>query len=257
MFKFKNKKLVFFLSVGAIVLAIWLILPFSKFVFLDTLKYPFGALSLIRREIGALIFFHRNFTQNELLRKEADFLKARIIEREEAIKENARLKEMLSLKQKSSYRMVASRVIARSPENWSSHIIIDKGRSSGIRHGMAVVNYLGLVGRVIETTQFTSKVLLISDPDLGVSALDQRSRQEGLISGTLGSNLIMRYLPQDADIKQEDTIVTSGLSSVYPKGILIGRVIETGREYSGLSHYALIKPAVNLSFIEEVLVIIQ
>ncbi|MBM3249238.1 MAG: rod shape-determining protein MreC [Candidatus Omnitrophica bacterium] len=257
MFKIKNKKLVFFLAVGALILAALLSLPLARLVFLDPLKYPLGFLSLIRREAGALIFFHHNYVQSELLRKETDFLKARLIEREEAVKENARLKELLSLKQKSPYKMVASRVIARSPDSWSSHIIIDKGRSSGVRRGMAVVNYLGLVGRVIETTQFTSKVLLVTDPDLGVSGLDQRSRQEGLVSGTLGANLIMRYLPQDADVKPGDAIVTSGLSSVYPKGILIGKVIETGREYSGLSLYALVKPAVSLAFIEEVLVIIQ
>jgi rod shape-determining protein MreC len=112
------------------------------------------------------------------------------------------------------------------------------------------------VGRVTETTPSFSKITLINDPDFSVSALIQRSRQEGLVSGTLGTYLIMKYLPKDADVKVDDLILTSGLSSSFPKGLSIGKVIEIGEEFSGLSHYALIKPVVNLSAIEEVFVII-
>jgi rod shape-determining protein MreC len=67
----------------------------------------------------------------------------------------------------------------------------------------------------------------------------------------------MKYLPEDADIKLQDTIVTSGLNNNYPKGLFIGSVIDIGKDFSGLSRYAVIKPAVNLSNIEEVLVIVQ
>lgn len=121
---------------------------------------------------------------------------------------------------------------------------------------MAAVTFLGLVGRISEAQEFTSKVMLITDPNIGISAIDQRSRQEGLVSGTLGSNLIMRYLPEEPDIKINDTVITSGLNSAYPKGSFIGTVVAIGKEFSGLSSYAIIKPAVNLSDIEEVLIII-
>jgi rod shape-determining protein MreC len=122
---------------------------------------------------------------------------------------------------------------------------------------MAAITYLGLLGRVAETSESTSKIMLVSDPDMGVSGLIQRSRQEGLVCGTLGSHLIMKYLPEEADIKVSDIVVTSGLSQEYPKGLLIGRVIDIGREFSGLSRYAVIEPAVKLSNIEEVLIIVQ
>jgi rod shape-determining protein MreC len=92
---------------------------------------------------------------------------------------------------------------------------------------------------------------------MAVSAIVQRSRQEGLISGTLGSSLIMRYLPKDCDIKVSDAIITSGLTENYPKGLLIGRVTDIGEEFSGLSRYAIVRPAVNLATIEEVLVIVR
>ena len=170
--------------------------------------------------------------------------------------ENKRLKENLSFKQKSSYKLIAARVIGRTPDNWSSVIIIDKGRYNGIKRGFVAITYLGLVGRVIETTESTSKIMLINDPDMGISSEVQRSRQEGLVSGTIGSFLVMRYLPQDCDVQISDVVITSGLTETYPKGLLIGKVVGIADEFSGLSRYAIIKPAVNLSNIEEVLIII-
>jgi len=119
-----------------------------------------------------------------------------------------------------------------------------------------VISYLGLLGRVVEVSQSSSKVMLINDPALSVSAINQRSRQEGLVCGTLGNTLVMRYLPKDADIQASDIIVTSGLTDIYPKGLIIGTVVEVGEEFSGLSRYANIKPATDLSAVEEVLVII-
>jgi rod shape-determining protein MreC len=211
----------------------------------------------MRRELGGFVFYHRNMIEKERLQKQVDLLKNKIVLTKEIYMENARLKEALAFKQKSQLRVIAARVIGRAPDSWSSVVIIDKGIDSGIKHGMAVINYLGLLGRVVETTAFASKVMLINDPSLGVSAIVQRSRQEGLASGTLGTNLIMRYLPEGSDVKVGDVIITSGLNAVYPKGILIGKVIDIGKEFSGLSSYAIVRPSVNLANIEEVLVVVQ
>ncbi|MGE5197684.1 MAG: rod shape-determining protein MreC [Deltaproteobacteria bacterium] len=220
------------------------------------LKAPLGLLRLVSREIGGMIFYHRNLVNNEKLRNRVDFLTYKINELSEIYLENARLRQLLALKEKAPYRVISARVIARSPDSWSSVIIIDKGSRNGIRRGLVAVNFLGLVGRVVETDEATSKVILISDPNLSVSALIQRSRQEGLVSGTLGTSLIMRYLPKDSDIKLYDTVITSGLTEIFPKGLLIGKVIDIGEEFSGLSRYAAIRPAANLSNLEEVLIII-
>jgi len=193
--------------------------------------------------------------ENERLRNQNEFLRQKINNLAQVYRENVRLNNLLSLKQKSPYKVIPAKVIARSPDSWSSAIIIDKGSNSGIRQGLVVINYLGLVGRVVETSSLTSKVMLINDSNLGISAIVQRSRQEGLICGTLGSSLIMRYLPKDADIKVSDVIITSGLTENYPKGLIIGTVTDVGEEFSGLSRYAIVRPAANLSNIEEVLVI--
>jgi len=183
-------------------------------------------------------------------------LKQKLNAQEETYLENKRLKQLLAFKQKTSYKVIAARVIGASADNWSSAIIIDKGSASGIKRGYVSVTYLGLVGRVIEVAESSSKILLMNDKDFGVSGIVQRSRQEGLVSGNLGSNLIMKYLPKDCDIKVDDVILTSGLTEAFPKGLLIGTVTDIGEELSGLTRYCLIKPAVNLSNIEELFIII-
>lgn len=214
-------------------------------------------LTLIRREVGAIIFYHCNMVENERLKKEVDLLKRKLSTTSEIYLENERLSNLLSFKQRATLQVIAAKVIGRSPENWSSTIIINKGKNNDIERGMTVISYLGLVGRVIETAESTSKIILINDPNLGVSCIVQRSRQEGLVSGTLGHSLIMKYLPKEADIKISDVVITSGLTQAYPKGLLVGSVVEVNDEFSGLTRYAIIKPAVNLSSIEEVLVIIK
>ena len=203
-----------------------------------------------------LVFYHRNMLLAQKLQQDLGFLRARLFDLREINLENARLRGLLNFKQKSPWRLVAARVVARSPDSWSSSVILDKGRYNGIKPGMVVISPAGLVGTVIESAQDSAKVLLVNDPNQGVSSIIQRSRQEGLVSGTLGTNLIMRYLPDDADIAVGDLVVTSELSQLYPKGILVGRVVNLGKEFSGLNRYALVKPAVDLANIEEVLVII-
>ncbi len=220
------------------------------------LKLPFNIVKFIQREAGGLIFYHRNLVRNEILEREVEILRQKVNSLNEAYLENARLKDSLDYKRKSSLKLIPARVIARSADNWSASLILDKGSESGIKQGMGVITYLGLAGRVMEVKDSTSYVMLLSDPGLGVSSLVQRSRQEGLVTGTLGNNLIMKYLPEDADIQIGDTIVSSGLNSLYPKGVLIGKVIEIGNEFSGLSRYAIVKPAVNFSNIEEILVVV-
>lgn len=184
-------------------------------------------------------------------------MKLKLNEFNEARLENERLKGLLSFKQKSSLKAIPAKVIGRSPDNWASVIIINKGSYQGLRPGMAVIGYSGLLGQVTEVSKSTGKVTLINDPQLCVSGLIQRNRQDGLVCGTLGNNLLMRYLSQESDIKKDDLIITSGLTESYPKGLVIGTVIDINTEFSGLSRYAVIKPAVDLSSIEEVLVVIE
>jgi len=204
-----------------------------------------------------LVHFHRNMVQLEILKKENLILKNELLEYKEMQLENSRLKSLLDFKVSLPYKSVAARVIGRWQDNWTASVVIDKGAKQGIRGGCVVVNHIGLVGRVIDVQPLTSVVMLLNDPRMGVSAVVQRSRQEGLVSGTLAELLVLRYLPLDADVQVGDTVVTSGLSDGFPKGVLVGSVVEVGNELSGLGRFASIKPAVRPSNLEEVLVIIR
>ena len=257
MFKVKKKTLITVASCVLSVVILAFAIPAVRAPILDSFLQPFNIITAIQREVSGLIFYHRNYVQNESLKKQNDFLRNKLNTFVEFSQENARLKEMLTLKQQSPFKVIPARVIARSADSWSSLVIVDKGANSGIKRGMVVVNFLGLIGRVSEVTAFTSKIVLINDPNISVSAMLQRSRQEGLISGTLGNYLIMRYLSEDVDAKPGDIVITSGLNELYPKGVLIGTVAEINKEFSGLSRYAIVRPAVTLSGIEEVLVIVQ
>jgi rod shape-determining protein MreC len=255
-FKLPRKTLINFILAGCAVLLVSNFLSCFKNPTQKIFKPHLSFIGLVKREFSGIIFYHRNMIQAESLQNDVDLLRGRLFNLRELSQENARLKNLFNFKQVSSLRLLAARVIGRSLDSWSSSVIIDKGSYNGIKSGMVVITPTGLVGSIVESTDNTSKVLLINDPNQGIFSIVQRSRQEGLVSGTLGANLIMRYLPDDAQIMVGDIIITSELSQIYPKGLLLGRVVNIGREFSGLNRYALVKPVVDLANLEEVLVII-
>lgn len=257
MFKFNRKSVIATTLLLVFLFFISALIPALRKPLINIFNLPLVIFSWVRQEVGGLIFFHNNLIQVRKLKAKNDFLRKQLNDQNEIFLENARLKSLLGFKETAHYKVIAARVIARDPSNWASAVIIDRGSSSGIKTGMVSVTFYGLVGRVIETSSNTSKIMLINDPNLSISAIVQRSRQEGLVCGSLGGTLLMKYLPKDSDIKISDTIVTSGMTHIYPKGLVVGAVVGLGREFSSLSTYAVIKPAVDLSALEEVLVIVS
>ena len=257
MFKLPRKTLINFILTVVVVLCVSNFLSCIKNPVQSAFKPQLSFIGLIKREVLGLVFYHRNMLLAQSLQTDVERLRWRLFNLRELNHENIRLKNLFAFKQKSSLRFLVAQVIGRSMDSWNSTVLIDKGRYQGIKTGMVVVSPQGLIGSIVESADHTSKVLLINDPNQGIFSIVQRSRQKGLVSGTLGSNLIMRYLPDEAQIEIGDLIVTSGLSQVYPKGLLVGKVVTLGREFSGLNRYALIKPAADLSSIEEVMVIVS
>ena len=255
-FKLSRKTLINFILASCAVLLISNTLSCFKNSAQTTFGLQLSFITFLKREFSGIIFYHRNMIQAEKLNGEVGALRWQLFDLRELNQENIRFRGLLNFKQKSPLSLIPARVIARSLEAWSCTVIIDKGKNNRIRPGMAVINLQGLVGRVVESADNSSKVLLINDSSQGISSIAQRSRQEGLVNGTLGANLIMRYLPEDAQIAEGDIIITSELSRIYPKGLLIGRVINVGGGFSGINRFAVVKPAAQLASIEEVLVII-
>jgi len=150
---------------------------------------------------------------------------------------------------------VRGRVIGYEPNNFMSVLIIDIGKRDGVQQGMPVVTERGLVGHIHDVGTNWAKVLLIVDPSSSVAALVQSSRAPGLISGRLGQDLVMDYIPQEETISAGDVILTSGMSGNYPKSLLIGQVLEVEQRDIDPFQRAIVRPSVNFEKLETVLVI--
>lgn len=184
----------------------------------------------------------------EAVLQENSVLKERLIAYE-------RLKKLLELTETLSYEMIPALVISREPGNWFNSIIIDKGETDGVQEDMAVATSYGLVGKIISVSSNSSKVMLILDQRSAVGAMIQRSRDIGVIRGSDSNYCYLEYLSYDADIKINDLIITSGLGSIFPKGIKIGRVVVVEKEKHDLFQRVLVKPEVDFTKLEEVLVV--
>ena len=170
--------------------------------------------------------------------------------------ENKRLRKLLNLKEHSIYEGLASSVIAREPGNWFQALLLDRGERSGVKKNSIVVTPEGLVGRVIKVNKSSSQVLLITDPGSEIGVLVQRSRIQGVIQGK-GRYLILKYLPLEADVREGDLIITSGLEGrLFPKGLTVGRIKKIEPPLpQDLFLNIIVIPEVNLSSLEELLLL--
>lgn len=174
----------------------------------------------------------------------------------EVEEENKRLRRLLNLKEHSPYESLASSVIAREPSNWFQTLLLDRGERSGVKKDSIVVTPEGLVGRVIKVNKNSSQVLLITDPGSEIGALVQRTRIQGVIQGRK-RDLILKYLPLEADVREGDLVLTSGLEGgLFPKGLAIGRIKKIEPPHpQNLFLKIVVIPEVNLSSLEEVLLL--
>jgi rod shape-determining protein MreC len=191
------------------------------------------------------------------LRHEAAIRERRISQLEEQALETQRLQGLLAIRESYQADFLAARVVGRDTSNWFKTILIDRGSRAGIRRNLPVIAPDGLVGRVLEVTPTMSKVQLITDPVSAAGGLIQRTRVAGVVFGNLGVGLTVRYLPQLADVTVGDEMITSGLGGVFPKGIPVGRVATVERRSGALFQEATLQPNVDLSRLEEVLILLQ
>jgi len=168
---------------------------------------------------------------------------------------NIRLRNLLEFRQTVSSPTVAAEVIGADPSPWYRTIIINKGKSDGIRKGLPVVIPEGIVGQVIDTGSNYSKVLLIIDQNSAVDAIVQKNRARGIVKGVSSDKCILKYVVRRHDIEPGDNIVTSGFDGVFPGGLYIGYVEKISQGGAGLFHEVEITPYADFEKIEEVLVL--
>lgn len=214
-------------------------------------------------------FFGRIFSEVDT-RSENIKMSARIAELEgllqdynEIKRENSRLKTLLDFDNKDeTLEYKSAKVIGKTPGHWFNIFVIDAGLSSGIKPNMPVINPDGLVGRVVQSGANWSRIMAIIDTSSGVSGIVERTRDNGILSGSAypGEDaplLAMSNLPLDADLMPGDTVITSGLAGVFPKGIRIGEVVEVSPSDDGMRNTALVRPWVDFGHLEEVMIIVS
>jgi len=159
------------------------------------------------------------------------------------------------------FKTVAAPVIARDPSGVLKTIVIGAGTDQGVKVDQIVLSEQGVVGRVSEAGSNFAKVTLITDSASSVSALVQTSRASGIVRGQFGDTLVMEWILQSDPVKPGDVVVTAGLGlgeelrSLYPKGLVIGTVVDVTKAEVSAYQRAVVSPAVDMRKLENVLVI--
>ena len=180
--------------------------------------------------------------------------RARMVELETA---NRHLSDLLELRDALAMSAAGADVIGGAATGMSRTRILAEGASDGLRRDRAVVSTDGVVGKLIAVARDSSRVLLINDHNSALDAFDQRSRARGIVAGVIDDGLTMKYVDRSEDIKPGDTIVTSGMDGIFPRGLLVGKVARVSQEGPGLFLNVEVKAAVKFRNLEQVLVLTQ
>ena len=201
---------------------------------------------------------HDVTVENAALKKEIARLQQEIVHYNEAVIANTRYKKLLDIKETSKIPVVAAEVIGSDLAPWVWSLTIDKGRRDGVGAEMVVLSGAGVIGQIMESSEHTSKVLLLADHNSAVAALVQRSRVPGILKGAGDGLCRLAYVGKEEDVEVGDTIITSGTDQIFPKGLLLGTVTAVDKgSGSDLFQIITVKPSVDLKRVEEVLVQIK
>jgi len=171
--------------------------------------------------------------------------------------ENRHLSDLLDLRDVLGGNSIAANVIGSDANGLARTLVISQGAASGLRPGMAVLSFQGVVGKVIAVSPHASRVLIIDDHNSALDSFDQRTRARGIVAGVVDDGLTMKYVERSQDVRPGDVIVTSGLDGIFPRGLLIGAIKSVIGEGPGMFLNVTITPAVDFRGLEQVLVITQ
>ncbi len=197
----------------------------------------------------------------EGLRRQNQELRFEAVQAESTARENERLRQLLGWQRQQRHKVKLANVVLRDPSNWWRTVQIDVGSRDDIKLNMPVLTCDGLVGRIQSVSLTRSQVVLLGDPNCRVAArVDNETRDTGVVgpSGTLDSDYVeLGFLSRNANLKPGQNVRTSGNGGIFPKDILIGKVVESHPVEYGLNTVAQVKLAANLSALEEVWVLMD
>ncbi len=200
--------------------------------------------------------------ENEALKQELADLKDDAQDAVSAKRENERLRELLKLKEAHpDYELVDGYIISWSSNDWTRSFTINRGTTAGIETGMCAITQSGeVVGLVTEAGSNYAVVKCILDSSLEISGTISSSGYSGMVQGAYTSDqeglLRMDYLPSTAVIRNKDQVVTAG-STVYPRNLVLGYVVDAGYDDTGVAKFALLEPAADIDTLEQVFIVTQ
>jgi rod shape-determining protein MreC len=170
--------------------------------------------------------------------------------------ENLRLKELLEFKESQGIQTLGARVVGRVPDYLAHMVYIDRGAADGVKVDMAVIAGYGAAGRAVLVSPHQAQVQLITNADASVGAMLATSRSPGVLRGTGGNLLRLEYINNTEEVAVGETVVCSGLDGVFPKGIPLGKVVNS-RKGRTVFRDIEVEPFADLLRIEEVLLVVR
>jgi rod shape-determining protein MreC len=217
-----------------------------------------GASSIVdslRHVWGNYVALRSVRADNDALRRELAEARVRMQEQGALVGRAEALAELLELKKRTPLQTAAAEIIAAGATSDFRTLTINKGVLQGIQTDMAVVAPLGVVGRVVTSSPRAAKVQLLIDRNAAAGAMIERSRAQGVAVGDGDDTLRLDYVSETSDVVVGDQVVTSGIDGIFPKGFIVGRVIDVQRS-GGAYRRITVQPAVNFSELEDVLVVL-
>lgn len=169
--------------------------------------------------------------------------------------ENVELHRLLEFREQTGYTAIPANITNRELDPISEVCTIDKGSINGMQMGMPVITEDGIYGKIIEVTNDKSLVQTLFNFNFRASGMDLKSGVQGIVRWESGKGCILEQIPVNSEIEPEDKIITSGLGSVFPRGINIGTVKKISIDASKLFYSISLKPACEFSKVTNVFVL--
>lgn len=173
-------------------------------------------------------------------------LQARLVAAGRLEKENSELRKAARFLPRIKMRVVGASLVQRSGNPWESVLLVDRGKKDGVKPGCPVLAEDGVIGRVIAVDNGVAEVRLIDDQRSGIAVEIERTGVQAVVSGSAAGLLKLRYQASDADIRRGDHLITSGVGSVFPRGLDVGTVVSMQTGVYGLEKDIVVRPKANL-----------
>jgi len=195
--------------------------------------------------------------ENQALRERLALLEEENLQFREALVASGHLQRIAQMRQGFEVPLMPSQVVGQDVSPWFHSVLLDRGRSHQVRSGMPVVTDHGVVGLVTATAPHAARTMMLIDRRSAVDVIVQRSRARGIVRGDGTDELEFTFMVRGDDVKPDDTLITSGVGGVYPKGLRVGTVAAVHAERHRLVHSADVRPAVDFGRLEQVFVMLR